>query len=54
VAATASALTAAVSRRWIRRRIQGYTGDTLGAIEQLCEWAILLALAAGTGRAWDA
>lgn len=54
VAATASALTAAVSRRWIRRRIQGYTGDTLGAIEQLCEWAILLALAAGTGRAWGA
>jgi adenosylcobinamide-GDP ribazoletransferase len=51
MAVTAAALTAAVARRWIRHRIHGYTGDTLGAIEQFCEWTAWLALAAGTGRA---
>jgi adenosylcobinamide-GDP ribazoletransferase len=32
--------------RWLRRRLGGYTGDTLGAAEQLVEVAVLLALAA--------
>jgi adenosylcobinamide-GDP ribazoletransferase len=31
---------------WLRRRLGGYTGDTLGATEQLAEAALLLALAA--------
>ena len=33
-------------RAWLRRRLGGYTGDTLGASEQLAEAALLLALAA--------
>lgn len=33
-------------RAWLRRRLGGYTGDTLGATEQLSEMALLLALAA--------
>ncbi len=33
-------------RRWLARRLGGYTGDTLGASEQLAEAAIWLALAA--------
>lgn len=33
-------------RRWLRRRLGGYTGDTLGAAEQLAELAVLLAMAA--------
>jgi adenosylcobinamide-GDP ribazoletransferase len=33
-------------RRWLKRRLGGYTGDTLGAAEQLTEVAVLLALAA--------
>jgi adenosylcobinamide-GDP ribazoletransferase len=31
---------------WLRRRLGGYTGDTLGATEQVAEAALLLALAA--------
>ncbi|HSO46544.1 MAG TPA: adenosylcobinamide-GDP ribazoletransferase, partial [Rhizobiaceae bacterium] len=30
----------------VERRIGGYTGDTLGAMEQVCEIAVLLALSA--------
>ncbi len=33
-------------RRWLRRRLGGYTGDTLGAGEQFGEMAVLLAFAA--------
>jgi len=33
-------------RAWLRRRLGGYTGDTLGASEQLAEAGLLLALAA--------
>jgi adenosylcobinamide-GDP ribazoletransferase len=33
-------------RRWLVRRLGGYTGDTLGATEQLCEVAVLGVLAA--------
>jgi adenosylcobinamide-GDP ribazoletransferase len=35
-----------VMRRWLRRRLGGYTGDTLGATQQGTEAAVLLALAA--------
>jgi adenosylcobinamide-GDP ribazoletransferase len=41
--ALAAALwTAWVMARWLRRRLGGYTGDTLGATEQLAELAVLL------------
>ncbi len=40
VAATAVAL---LMRDWLRRRLGGYTGDGLGATEQLAEIAVLLA-----------
>ena len=48
---TASALAAAViataaMRRWLRRRLGGYTGDTLGATQQGVEATLLLALCA--------
>lgn len=33
-------------RRWLRRRLGGYTGDTLGAAEQMGEAAVLLAFVA--------
>jgi adenosylcobinamide-GDP ribazoletransferase len=36
-------------RHWLRRRLGGYTGDTLGAAEQLAEAVILLAWVAVTG-----
>lgn len=39
-----------VLRRWLRRRLAGYTGDTLGAAEQLGELAVLLAFAAQWAR----
>lgn len=39
-------------RRWLRRRLGGYTGDTLGAAEQLAEVAIVLAAVAVWGLAW--
>jgi len=42
----AIALTAlAVARQWLGQRLGGYTGDTLGAAEQLTEVAVLLVLA---------
>jgi adenosylcobinamide-GDP ribazoletransferase len=31
--------------RLLRRRLQGFTGDGLGATQQVCELAIYLALA---------
>jgi len=37
-------------RAWLRRRLQGHTGDTLGAAEQLGEVAVLLAMAAAVPR----
>ncbi|WP_295638482.1 adenosylcobinamide-GDP ribazoletransferase [uncultured Methylibium sp.] len=37
-------------RRWLRHRLGGYTGDTLGAAEQLGEVAILLSFAASAWR----
>lgn len=45
-AVLAAAAVAALMVRWLRRRLGGYTGDTLGATEQLAEVAVLLAVAA--------
>lgn len=46
VAALAVLLVAVVMRQWLRRRLGGYTGDGLGATEQLAEIAVLLAFTA--------
>jgi adenosylcobinamide-GDP ribazoletransferase len=46
VALIAAALVALLMARWLRRRLGGFTGDTLGATQQLGELAIYLALAA--------
>lgn len=45
-AALAVLLVALWMHRWLTRRLGGYTGDTLGAAEQLAELAVLLAFAA--------
>ncbi|RQP26528.1 adenosylcobinamide-GDP ribazoletransferase [Piscinibacter terrae] len=50
IAAACAVLAAAAARQWIRQRIGGYTGDTLGAIEQVCELVLLLVLAAAVGQ----
>lgn len=42
----AAAAVAVLMRAWLRRRLGGYTGDTLGATEQLAEAALLLLLVA--------
>jgi len=42
----AAGLVLLAMRGWLRRRLGGYTGDTLGAAEQLAELAVLLVLAA--------
>ena len=48
VAAAAAALAVVRSmRRWLRARLGGYTGDTLGASEQLTEVAVLLVFCCG-------
>ncbi len=46
LAAVAAMAVAFVMRQWLRRRLGGYTGDGLGATEQLAEIAVLLAFAA--------
>jgi adenosylcobinamide-GDP ribazoletransferase len=46
---TAAIVTFALLWRWFKRRLGGYTGDTLGATQQLCEVAFYLALLA----AWN-
>jgi adenosylcobinamide-GDP ribazoletransferase len=45
-AVAASALVALLMRQWLQRRLGGYTGDGLGATEQLAEIAVLLAFTA--------
>lgn len=45
-AAVALALLVVAMRRWLRRRLGGYTGDTLGACEQLGEIVVALAFVA--------
>ncbi len=46
-AVLAAAATAVLMRQWLQQRLGGYTGDGLGATEQLTEIAVLLALGAG-------
>ncbi len=41
---------AAVGGAWLHRRLGGITGDSLGFVSELVETALLLALAAATGR----
>jgi len=50
-AVAASAITAALMALYFRRRIGGYTGDCLGAVQQLTELAFLLAALAVAGSA---
>jgi adenosylcobinamide-GDP ribazoletransferase len=50
-AAGASAITAVVAALYCRKRIGGYTGDCLGAVQQLTELAFLLAALAVAGSA---
>lgn len=45
-ALAAAALVVVVMHAWLARRLGGYTGDTLGATEQLAECGVLLALTA--------
>jgi len=45
-AAVAAAVVALLMRQWLKRRLGGYTGDGLGATEQLAEIAVLLAFTA--------
>jgi adenosylcobinamide-GDP ribazoletransferase len=49
-AAVAAPLAAALMARWLRRRLGGFTGDTLGATQQLVELAMLLAALAALSR----
>jgi adenosylcobinamide-GDP ribazoletransferase len=44
-AIVASGLAFLVMWRWFWRRLQGFTGDCLGATQQLCELAFYLGLA---------
>jgi adenosylcobinamide-GDP ribazoletransferase len=46
LAVVAAVAVAALMRQWLRRRLGGYTGDGLGATEQLAEIAVLLAFTA--------
>ena len=49
VAVFASGCTAALMGRWFAHRLQGFTGDCLGATQQVCELAFYLGLALGVG-----
>jgi adenosylcobinamide-GDP ribazoletransferase len=42
VAVAAAAITALIAARYFRRRLGGYTGDCLGAVQQLTELAFLV------------
>jgi len=42
VAFASAAVAATVCERWLRRRLGGFTGDTLGATQQISELALLL------------
>jgi adenosylcobinamide-GDP ribazoletransferase len=46
VAVAAATLAGLLMRQWLQRRLGGYTGDGLGATEQLAEIAVLLAFTA--------
>lgn len=45
----ASGLAWLAMRRWFARRLQGFTGDCLGATQQVCEVAFYLGSAVGAG-----
>jgi adenosylcobinamide-GDP ribazoletransferase len=49
-AAAAGVLAAVLCARWLRRRLGGFTGDTLGATQQIVELAGLLAWLAVAAR----
>ena len=49
VAVVTAAMTALIMSRLMRRQIEGYTGDGLGATEQTVEMATLLAMLAAAG-----
>jgi adenosylcobinamide-GDP ribazoletransferase len=44
-----SAVACFLMRRWFARRLQGFTGDCLGATQQVCEIAFYLGAALGLG-----
>jgi adenosylcobinamide-GDP ribazoletransferase len=46
VAIVGAAVAATVCARWLRRRLGGFTGDTLGATQQISELALLLGVSA--------
>ena len=46
VALASAALAAMACARWLRRRLGGFTGDTLGATQQIAELALLLGVSA--------
>lgn len=48
-AGAAAVAVTVLCQRWLRRRLGGYTGDTLGATQQLVELAGLLAWLAASG-----
>jgi adenosylcobinamide-GDP ribazoletransferase len=48
--ALATAATAWLMARWLRLRLGGYTGDTLGATQQFSELAVYLVLLAMLSR----
>ncbi|MBV8617949.1 MAG: adenosylcobinamide-GDP ribazoletransferase [Curvibacter sp.] len=50
VALLASALALAWMGRWFARRLQGFTGDCLGATQQVCEIACYLGVALATAH----
>jgi adenosylcobinamide-GDP ribazoletransferase len=49
VGVLASAMAWLVMLRWFARRLQGFTGDCLGAMQQVCELAFYLSLALAWG-----
>ena len=48
--AVATIATAKLMARWLRLRLGGYTGDTLGATQQFSELALYLVLLAMLSR----
>ncbi|TSE33828.1 Adenosylcobinamide-GDP ribazoletransferase [Tepidimonas taiwanensis] len=48
-AATGALLALAAMRAWLDRRLQGFTGDTLGATQQVTELAVYLGIAVALG-----
>ena len=46
VALASAAVAGAVCARWLRRRLGGFTGDTLGATQQIAELALLMGVSA--------